>query len=331
MSIGKLVAIVLGLPLLSLFLIVGCQGDDGPPGPSGLSGDDGPPGDNLTIPVPDSRVFGLMVANGTASDLNKTLKVNFSTDPTAVPSSTQVVARRLATPPILDGVDGGSAEWGAAIASNIAFTTINGNDNGISSASVKAGYDDNYIYMSISWTEVASGNFAVGPDTTKNKWSFQFYHSVWSQAGGEDKLMVVWELNDIAGWENEGAGAILEGAAFQTKSAGEMADLWVWQSTETYYASHFADKFVEFSDVDGERWDVGTGFVVENTGNPAPRFMRSGSSADGSFYPLWSYEYARFDTGKTWIDGAEIPGYVFYLPSLSVADVPSYTRYNNGT
>ncbi len=335
MSVGKSFVALMAICYLAI-LLVGCTGDEGPVGPAGFTGAEGPPGQNLAIsPVADCT-FGVLIANSTASDFVGAARVSLTSNTSAIPSSDQVVARRLDTAPVIDGVDGGDAEWGTAAASTIALDSIAGKYNGITSALVRAAYDRQYVYMQVKWTEVSVESFAPSKDVNKLMWSYDSASTpAWVRAGDEDMLCLGWQLTTITGWSDDGIKAIFDGSVFCTPASGEIADLWVWQSTETYYSGFLGDKVVRYADAgDASQFDAGPlpAFALENspTGD-RPTYMSSGSPAEGTSYPLNSYEFTKFDTKKTWKNHATIPGYITFIPSGSIADVRSTATYDNGT
>ena len=68
MSVGKSLVAFMAICCLAI-LIVGCTGDQGPDGPPGYTGDDGTPGLNRAADPIADRTFGILIANGNASDI----------------------------------------------------------------------------------------------------------------------------------------------------------------------------------------------------------------------------------------------------------------------
>jgi hypothetical protein len=50
----------------------------------------------------------------------------------------------------------------------------------------------------------------------------------------------------------------------------------------------------------------------------------------GSSYPLWHFEFYDFDPALAWRADAMIPGYVFFWPTKSAADVEAVARFDDG-
>lgn len=337
MFVGKSVYLALGFSFLMGLLIVGCTGDKGPQGPLGYEGPEGPPGRSDSVLAIADRVFGIMLTNGSESDFQGALKVHLTSDSLRTANDTLVVARRVFHAPVIDGVDGGAAEWSLATPASISLHNIAGRDLGIDSAAVRAAYDDKYVYMQFVWTEATTGTFVAAPDTTKNMWTMivEPRDIVWRQSGGEDKLYLAWELTRISDWASRGAATIFDGSTFRTPAEAEVADLWGWQSTETYYSGHLADKVVRYAaSGDASSLDVGSdtlGFVKPNIASQGrPTYMNVSQSVKGSAYPLMSFEAATFDTTRKWARGATIPGYLYYVPAGSSADVETEAVFSNG-
>ncbi len=329
MSVGKSVYLAIGVLFSALFLF-GCEGDQGSQGPDGFEGPTGPPGNNYSPAPVTTQSFGLMVTNSTAGDFNGAASVEITSDASAVPGANRVVARLLTKAPTVDGVDGGTQEWGEAPTSNIALTNLFGVDNGIAAAQVRFGYDRTYVYALVSWTEVATGDFVVAADTTKDMWSY--FEGNWSRSGGEDKLYLAWEISSVTGWDADGIAAIFDGANFRTSIDGERADLWVWQATESYYSDLSSDNVVVFSADNGFQADLGIpAILVNDPVGGSPRFMRSNSPKAGTDYPLLVFEYAAFEPDLGWLSGATIPGYITMVPAGSTTDIQSVATFFSDT
>lgn len=331
MTVGKSVFRWLGLAMMVTLLVLGCEGDDGPMGPPGFRGDQGDPGDNRTPDPIVDQTFGILINNLTETDFQGALAVQLTSDEAASPSASRVVARELVQVPILDGVDGGASEWGGAEAADIDLVSVQGNDLGITSVSVRVGYNFENVYMQFKWTEAEHGSFVSAPDTTKNLWRANSATS-WVQSGGEDRVHIFWEIGDVTGWDNDGVAAIFDGSDFETPAEGEMVDMWTWGSTISYYGQFLQDQVVRDSDAGGDMIDVGEQYVIENDGsNNVPSFMRTNSSLSGSSYPLRDFEYTNFNSNLNWRQGATIPGYIHFEPSRSTADVLAVGKFENGT
>jgi len=334
MSVGKYAFAFLAILFLAI-CIAGCSGDDGPLGPSGFNGEIGPPGQNYAVSPIADRTFGILIANSTSADLVGATKITMTSDSTATPASDRVVARLMSIPPSIDGTDGGDGEWGNVVASTITLDSIAGLYNGIASASMRVGYDRKYVYMQVKWTEVENGSFVPGADVTKQMWKYTLTGKKWNRVGGEDKLCLGWPVSNITGWSNNGLSAIFDGSAFRTPAAGELADLWVWQSTETFYSGFLGDKIVRYAESgDASEFDAGTSpaFAMENPATSSkPTYMRSGSPTTGTGYPLSAFEFVKFDTKIVWKNNATIPGYISFKPSGSAADVMSSASFADGT
>lgn len=322
MSVGKL-AIATILMIFAGLVLSGCEGDDGPPGPPGLTGPEGPSGDNRSIPVPDNRTFAIQVGNSTSSDSRWAGDLVLTFDVGATPSASQVVGALLEEAPIIDGVDDGAGEWGTAAASEISLAQVIGADNGIGSASVRFGYDLDYVYMQVVWTEVATGDFVAAPDTTRDMWIRG--ESSWSQDGGEDQLWI--------GWDDAAASVAMSDKSPIKQSSlqsGDVSDIWLWQSTVTGYEPHLRDLAVWVDDPETIYYDSGFDFITPNDAGAVPDQMQKNSRPSGSAYPLRAFEATNYDAGIGWQEGAMIPGFVFFEPAGSLADVEAMAKFDNG-
>jgi hypothetical protein len=335
MSIGKSLVAFLAICYLAVF-IVGCTGDKGPTGPPGFPGQEGPPGANRGASPISDRTFGILIANSTASDFVGAPRILLTSDTTAVPGADKVVARAVVKAPVIDGIDNGTSEWDNAAVSAIALESVAGADNGITEAQVRAAYDRSYIYIQVKWTEANTGTFVPAADVTKNQWTYNSESSTWTQSGGEDQLIVGWNIGSVTGWDASGIRAIFDGTNFRTAAVGETADLWTWQSTVTNYSGYLADEVVHYAAAgNAAQYDVCTepAFTIVNTAvDGHPIYMKSGTTGAGSQYPLRSFEYTKFaDPVGGWHDQATIPGYLMFTPNGSVADVLASSSFSDGT
>ncbi len=328
MSVGKLAIVTIGLIFAGL-LLAGCEGDDGPQGPPGLIGPVGPDGEDRGVPLPDDRVFALQVVNGTATDARWASGISLSFASGASPSGSAVVGVELDRAPIIDGVDGGATEWGAATAAMIDLDQVTGSDNGISTASIRCGYDMKYIYLQMSWTEVVTGDFLVAADRTKSMWTRD--GSSWLRSGGEDQIWMYWGgagPADLAGGKMPN---LIAAGDFDAGQQGDVADVWVWQSTETGYSPFLRDLAVWSDAPELVYFDSGFDLAVDNVEGSSPWRMRKNSSSLGSGYPLLAFEATTYDGSLGWETGATIPGYVFFEPAGSLADVQAVATFATGT
>lgn len=330
MSVGKFVSIAFGLLFLAGLVIMGCEGEEGPQGPQGLTGPIGDPGQNRLVIPPADRSFGIMVTNQTESDFKGAALVTVDFD-SVVATVADVAAVELDKPPVLNGIDGGASEWGAAPLVVVDLGVLHGDDNGIDQMEVRIGYDIAYIYMLASWTETATGDFTPAADVSKNQWTYDLADSSWSQSGGEDKFFCVWDLNGVTDWDSQGLDAVFDGVFFSTPALGERADLWLWQSTTTGYVDRLADMVIVSDSADGSVLDFGRYFVMENRNGAFPAYMATNSPLGGTDYPLWSFEFANFIDSLEWADQATVPGYVFFTPTVSAADVQAVANFADGT
>jgi hypothetical protein len=290
----------------------------------------------------------LIVTNYDESGYAGNLQVTLTTDETRAGNDGVVLAVAVAAAPIIDGIDVGSAEWGTDPAS-VALDLLSGEDNGITVAGVRAAFDDDYFYMQVKWTEPAAGSPGASADTTNLFWLYTLVDTIetilpggevdtgyigdfWTRSAGEDQLFICWEIGTVTGWETEGAGAVFDAGAFLTPAAGEVADLWVWRSALTYYLEILADQVIRSASASnpGAKLDNGTNLFEENAGDSLPMYMQLNSPPSGSPAPLWVHERGPFDTTIQWRQNASIPGFVYYAPAGSVADVWAKSRFQDG-
>jgi hypothetical protein len=331
MSVKRSLFVALTMMLLAAFCFLGCEGDQGPPGPPGLTGPEGPDGQDRQVPVPDDRMFSLAIMNASENAYRSAGEVELVFDPTEAPTSAKVVGALLETPPVIDGVDGGSTEWGNASAATISLPDAVGADNSISNALIRAGYNMDYFFMQISWTEVATGDFVVAADTTKNRWT-RVSATRWQRSGQEDQLVIGWGL-DLGDVGSVGCKADISVASL-SESQQEIHDYWRWQATVTNYTGRLRDMAAAREIADGPILladDDGVGFVLENVQGSRPLRMLANGPTSGTDYPLWSFEAVNYIDTYGWVQGATIPGYLHLIPAGSLADVQVRAGFEGDT
>ena len=177
----KLVIYLLsGFVAILLLLVIGCEGNAGK---RGITGDPGDNGNPYADPIPANRYFSLAIGNNSMIVHNGAPKLFLSFDSLQASSGDTVVCQPLASgrTPEIDGLDGGTAEWGPKF-TDVALRRAAGYDNQIHSALVRAAYDQNYVYFQVKWTEVADSAFGLtaSESNSPKRWlhGFDFRDSV---------------------------------------------------------------------------------------------------------------------------------------------------------
>ncbi|MCX6832771.1 MAG: hypothetical protein NT028_11700, partial [candidate division Zixibacteria bacterium] len=212
----KLMMLILsGLVAILLLQVIGCEGNAGKRGGTGDTGDTGDP---YSEPVPENRYFALAIGNNSVVAHNGAPKLYLVFDTLHANAGDTVVCRRLtgSNVPEVDGIDGGSAEWGDKF-TDVALRKAALYDNKIETARVRAAYDQNYIYFQVKWTEVADSalGLAVAENLYPSKWVFDSLQTApvagqrtefWSQVvmGDEDRVMLMFEITHLTWFEHDG-------------------------------------------------------------------------------------------------------------------------------
>ena len=144
-----------------MFALLGCDGDtglSGRQGDKGQKGDDGIDSERMLPPAP--RYLSLGIVNGSIHAVATTKPLYVTFDTTVHANSDTIVANRLSLPPLLDGIDGGIAEWGAhKSVLRLSPQLLNSSDGQIPDShiykvSCRVGFDDEYLYMFLQWKEM---------------------------------------------------------------------------------------------------------------------------------------------------------------------------------
>jgi hypothetical protein len=293
----KLMMLILsGLVAILLLQVIGCEGNAGKRGGTGDTGDTGDP---YSEPVPENRYFALAIGNNSVVAHNGAPKLYLVFDTLHANVGDTVVCRRLtgSNVPEVDGIDGGSAEWGDKFTDVVLRKAVL-YDNKIETARVRAAYDQNYIYFQVKWTEVADSalGLAVAENLYPSKWVFDSLQTApvagqrtefWSQVvmGDEDRVMLMFEITHLTWFEHDGClvtchagseSANLPGTNYHsTKSAQAKMDIWSWSSITSNPTGYSDDKYMdgtgqildEFNPlgyVDGIKGDIGRATSMAN-------------------------------------------------------------------
>ena len=333
------------ISLLLMFLLasfLGCEGDQGPEGPQGPPGEPGPPGDPGTLTPPPDMTFGLAITNNSDYDQNANtlIKLTFQEDPNPNPAENTLVGYKLDKSPILDGQDKGEEDWGTSelYVSEVALTNIRGVDNGIGTMStpvtLRAGYDEEYVYFMVKWKEETAGNddieFRPGENKFPDRWRYDRDSGTWKQQFNEDQLFIYWDISGIDEWDTQGAALLYHDSdsSIYLDQPG-MVDVWHWMAGRTGLIGYLDDGFVQYDEFVlfdeanffGIRPDQGTAAFIANIQDSLPKWMHREDPNYGGSPPFNMWDATPFDAGANWDDNATVLGYVIVLPLGSRADL----------
>lgn len=341
--------ILLGLTAIAL-LAIGCEGI---PGDRGEAGPPGPPGPPYESPIPENRFFAIAIANNSKAVHSGAPKLWLCFDGSSQAGGDTVVSQPLAEGklPSVDGIDGGTAEWGDKV-TNVTILRASGGYNGISSAQVRSAYDADYIYFQVKWTEVENAELgvAVGENSNPGEWSYpqngEGNPEIWSRSTeNEDRLKFLFEITPVTRFAADGCfvtchtsdDSVRSRYYHATRGSREFVDVWHWTSGTSNFSGHALDRYFDSRSF-GVKPDVGIPSVIDNVvysavGNDTiyrPRYMTTFDPNANSQPPLWDYEVAVIaDSG--WTPGAVIPSFISTIPSGSAADLVTVGKYDNGT
>ncbi len=324
------------LLMLLLASFLGCEGDEGAQGPTGDQGPPGPPGPGGTSTPPPDMYFGLAIANNSDYDQNGNMRIRltFADELVSDPGENVLVGYKLDKPPVFDGQDKGEEDWGTSelYVSEVALTNIRGADNGIGTLStpvtLRAGYDEEYVYFMVKWKEEAVENddvvFTRSQSKTPDRWTHDRDDGTWRQRFNEDQLFIYWDISGIADWETQGAALLYQdGDSSVSLDRPGMVDVWHWMAGRTGLIGYFDDGFVQHNDTLqlGLQPDQGTAAYMANIQDSLPKWMHREDPNYRSSPPFNMWDTSPFDAAANWDDNAEILGYVTVLPLGSRADL----------
>jgi Ethylbenzene dehydrogenase len=352
-KLGYLALLSIGVLLLCIALA--CEGDEGVPGPQGPAGEDG---NDATIQNPEDRVFAVCVFNGTLNDHNGANVLTLTFDSTTTPSSNVVVANRITSPPVIDGIDDGTSVWGSNT-SNLDIEHQAYGNNYIYDLTMRASYDDYNIYFFLQWDEENEAHYVVKENREHQNWIY----SVVLDSLGERTDEFKWTVDEVyedrvglmflatapssftAEWASQGCltGCHDDDETMSTHSPTRYFDVWQWSSSRSDKLGIGLDRvlvsrgFVE---------DAGIGLISRNlvisaravdTGqvfDSLPINMHVSNVGNTDYVaedPMWDYYMTPFDALQDWEEGDEIPGWIAQYPSEGNDLLKAKGIYSNGT
>jgi len=261
-------------------------------------------------------------------------------------SATDLVARRTSTAPTIDGVV--DPVWGDALKLG---SFVSGN-SGNFPVSLRAMFDDDYIYILSEWTEFNPPNPPV-PNVERDAWELtsNVTPGSWDRKDwGEDRISFFFEDPDdpVANFSSMGCDAICHDLnTMHTVNPGEQLDAWVWSSATTNEQSYADDgvllnnntvtadpKRMHVNDSDME-WDPGADGWWNNTDfdnstdRPAYVFKDGALPADPRFMFMSDAQAVDWDTFNvsTIAQDSLVPGHVLMTPDGDRADVQAKGVY----
>ena len=137
--------------------------------------------------------------------------------------------------------------------------------------SMQSLHTDTDIYFLYQWTgddELSEARQSWYYNETEEAWMQKPKYGTDDYFGPtyEDKLAVIWNINDsIEGFNENGCSILCHGENKHTNAEGETADIWHWKLDRTGPVHQVDDKWLAFSDGNGRNSDEGTGAYSSNS------------------------------------------------------------------
>ncbi len=253
----------------------------------------------------------------------------------ALAQSTTIVATQGT--PTIDGVPGDPG-WGVPVLVSLSLPVMAG--GGPENATLRAAYDDEFIYLSVMWQDPTSTQ-----NIRKNTWTYDAATDSWARSQNEDRVYLLWNIN-APDFESGCAAYCHIGAPdwdgmttkMGTNNPGDLIDVWHWKAARTNPLGYADDKHWvdttnaeggDYGDMETRLGDSGSGFYSSNKSGDLPQYMDLHTAEFASPF-LFDNALADFDSTMNWSDGSTIPGYFLKQPSGSRADVFAEGRYHDG-
>lgn len=247
-------------------------------------------------------------------------------------------------------IDGNASEGAWSQASVIFIPVVDGSIGNVD-VEMKALYDNDYVYMFISW-----------PDPTKSDTSLWRYNgSAWipPQETTQDIFSVFWNIDDsVEGFNIAGCSITCHADRMKTNTPDERAEYWKWGAADNNPLGYMWDGYLDNSLVlndtteadftqvkflktwHAHKIDSNIGSFNEKVVNAIfdelgkeilPRYYKPNPGTDP--FHLSAEDVDNGDAVRLWEgtypQGFIVPAYILYSPSGSAADIESKGIYQN--
>jgi hypothetical protein len=245
------------------------------------------------------------------------------TAPKATNSSTDLVSIKVSTPPSIDGTI--DAMWASVpkLQFSTAVPEVTGDvfrgytGNIIPSVTLRSAYDASNIYFLMEWSDPTQSlkrqPWYFSPTTKKwaqESGTFDFTTSPYRPAFYEDKMALLWNINNsVSGWNNgtcykschTGLPAADLSSRHYTNYPSEKIDMWHWKSVRggVNGSSQLHDQYQDNTYPNGRKGDPGTD-IYQNNKQTLVATGNGGTSVDVPKYVITNR------TNYGWIMNSEV-------------------------
>ncbi len=230
-----------------------------------------------------------------------------------------VTAKKTDVPIIIDGVP--DSRWNLVNS----ITTVSG-------ITVKFLYNDSILYTYASWLdghrEYPTGVIAPSNSALRKRWSYD--GTTWTQSGDEDRLSLVWKMNDNFG---AACGRTCHNEKTTHATNNGQMDVWHWKAQRTNPITYLDDQYWNTSGRQNDAVTSGS-FGTDNVTGLFPTLMGTTPAANQGSWLFQSSSVPFVNSG--WVAGDKIPGWVqndTVTPPIigSRGDVIAKGLFNAGT
>ena len=204
-------------------------------------------------------------------------------------------------------------------------------------------YDNDFIYIHAEWPD---------PTESIDKKLWTYNGSDWTRSEDEDRLALMWNIDDsIDGFNIGGCAIICHGDRFHTNAPDEKADSWHWKAARTNPAGYADDKFVNSTvwfekygplgvpiDWTGRYPDVSTGGGYKDNQNEdktLPKYYEPNpiDTLDSRFIfqsEIDSGEALMINADTQFTRGDRVPGYILEKEIGSRGDIEAMGVWKDG-
>ncbi len=247
--------------------------------------------------------------------------------------STILTAERISEPISIDGLSN-EHSWGTA---RELVTLVKDGSIGKVDVSIKALYDEENIYLFVSWKDPTES-------VTKDIWTYD--GGEWRSSEDEDRLSFFWNVGgSINAFDIAGCAMLCHGDRMHTNAPGEKGDLWHWKASRSNPLGMFDDEWIDHTIVESYDYisreaafhpDFGGEIATENVdgSRASPEYYEPSSVDQEDTEHLFQEEIENGEAvkvnGANILAGATAPGYILHRPSGSRGDIEARGVWMDG-
>ncbi|MFC1868809.1 ethylbenzene dehydrogenase-related protein, partial [Thermodesulfobacteriota bacterium] len=255
-------------------------------------------------------------------------------------SNSSVLSALKITETVSDSKQIDSLPWDIAEQMDIKLVNGVGFDFGVTDMSLKALYNDEYVFMNIQWEDNVYNRIYRPWVKTATGWMQLNPGGSDEQIYNEDKCAIMFPINRDTEFQRYGCAVYCHNSKERGKhwtGKDNPIDIWHWKSVRMDPMGHIDDKYWLgtddiSSDEETRHGDPGDGGYANNLVKGISHPMMLPTSIDATIMGALQQSKATIFTKNTeanFPEGSVVPGVVVYQPKGDRSDIKCYSTYDN--